>query len=286
MDLPDSIAERINERTGSAICQNSPLGGGCVGDVRRIELKDGRQIVAKLGTSTSNLAIEGFMLRYLAAKSSIPVPEVLFCQDDLLLLQFLPSKGALDQAGQLDAADAVANLHRITQDKFGFECDTVIGGLPQPNPLSESWPVFFRDARLCHMADKAVAERKLPVELRHRIDHLAERLETWINNSGSPALLHGDLWRGNILCADGRISGFIDPAIYFGDPEIELAFTTLFNTFGPVFFDRYREHHKIKPGFFEERRDIYNLYPLLIHVRLFGGAYVGSVDQTLAKYGC
>ena len=85
---------------------------------------------------------------------------------------------------------------------------------------------------------------------------------------------------------DASIQPFIDPAIHYGDPEIELAFTTLFHTFGSHFFDRYREHRDIAPGFFETRRDLYNLYPLLVHVRLFGRPYVRDVDRTLKRFGC
>ena len=101
-----------------------------------------------------------------------------------------------------------------------------------------------------------------------------------------PALIHGDMWGGNILCRDGRVAAFIDPAIYHAEPEIELAFATLFATFGTPFFERYRDIRPIAPGFFEERPALYNLYPLLVHVRLFGGHYVASVEATLSQLGC
>ena len=91
------------------------------------------------------------------------------------------------------------------------------------------------------------------------------------------------MWGGNVLTREGRIAGFIDPAIYYADPEIELAFATLFGTFGDTFFARYREHRPLAPGFFDVRRDLYNLYPLLVHVRLFGGGYVGGVVRTVRR---
>jgi len=120
-----------------------------------------------------------------------------------------------------------------------------------------------------------------------RVEALCARLGDWLPADETPRLLHGDLWTGNVLVGgDGRISGFIDPAIYYGAAEVELAFTTLFGTFGDAFFARYQEHHPLAPGFFEERRDLYNLYPLLVHVRLFGGSYVDAVDRTLARHGC
>jgi len=100
-----------------------------------------------------------------------------------------------------------------------------------------------------------------------------------------PSLIHGDAWTGNILALNDQIIGFLDPAIYFADAEIELAFTTLFGTFGDSFFGRYEEIRPIEPGFLEARLDIYNLYPLLVHVRLFGGSYVSSVERVLKRFG-
>lgn len=95
----------------------------------------------------------------------------------------------------------------------------------------------------------------------------------------------GDIWSRNVLARNGRVVGLIDPAIYYGHPEAELAFITLFNTFGDAFFQRYHALRPIAAGFFEERRDLYNLYPLLVHVRSFGGGYVHSVDQILRRFG-
>jgi len=118
-----------------------------------------------------------------------------------------------------------------------------------------------------------------------RIEKLATKLGDLLEEPNEPSLLHGDIWSGNVLAGDHHITGFIDPAIYFGHPEIELAFISLFNTFGPRFFNHYNELRPVTPGFFETRRDIYNLFPLLVHVRLFGGGYVSSVDENLTRLG-
>jgi fructosamine-3-kinase len=112
----------------------------------------------------------------------------------------------------------------------------------------------------------------------------ADKLDTYIEEPDRPSLIHGDMWGGNVLCRDGRIAAFIDPAIYHADPEIELAFSTLFGTYGDRFFRRYDEHCPIRPGFFEARRDIYNLYPLLVHATLFGGHYASQVDGILRRF--
>lgn len=286
MHLPESARARIEAAAGARVVGVHALAGGCIGDVRRIDLDDGRAWVAKLGGPDSGLALEGFMLRHLAKASPLPVPAVHDADDALLVMDCLPAGGPLDAAAQVHAADLVAQLHGVTGPHFGFSCDTVIGGLAQPNPLTDSWRDFFRDHRLLHMAGEAARAGQLPGSLLGRIEGLAAQLDRWLDEPPAASLVHGDMWAGNVLCQSGRVTGFVDPAIYHADPEIELAFTTLFNTFGETFFARYNEHRPLAPGFFEERRDLYNLYPLLVHVRLFGGSYVASVDKTLGKFGC
>ena len=133
------------------------------------------------------------------------------------------------------------------------------------------------------MARAALAGGRLDRDLMSRIERLAVRLPDLIGQPGAPALIHGDVWGGNVLVRSGRVAAFIDPAIYHADPEIELAFSTLFGTFGVEFFDRYQEHRPLRPGFIELRRDLYNLYPLLVHVRLFGASYVSQVEVIVQR---
>ena len=276
---------RIERAVGAKPVASRALGGGCVGDVCKLSLADGRVIVAKRGDADAGLDIEGMMLDYLATHSELPVPGVLLADDDLLLMEFIEAGGSLDADAEAHAARLIAALHEQTADRFGFHAGTLIGGLPQPNPWSERWVDFFRDHRLLYMAGEARDAGRLPGALHVRIERFAGHLGRWLSEPARPALLHGDLWSGNVLTAAGRITGFVDPAIYYGDPEIELAFATLFNSFTAPFFERYAQRRPITPGFFEERRDLYNLYPLLVHVRLFGGSYVASVEHTLRRFG-
>ncbi len=280
------IKDTIARAAGSPPAGFSAMGGGCIGDVYRVRLEDGRTLVAKVGDEGSGLDLEGFMLDYLAQHSRLPVPEVLHAEDGLLLMTYIETQGGLDAAAQVHGAGLVADLHGVTADRFGFERATVIGGLHQPNPWTDSWIEFFRDQRLLHMGGEAVRAGRLPARLMGRIETLCGRLDKWIEEPAAPSLLHGDMWTGNVLVRDGRVAGFVDPAIYYGDPEIELAFSTLFGTFSAPFFERYQELRPLRPGFHEERRDLYNLYPLLVHVRLFGGSYVASVERTLGRFGC
>jgi fructosamine-3-kinase len=282
-----SLSTRIEAITAQRPDAIAPLSGGCVGDVYKVHMPTGPDLVAKIGDGPdSGLMLEGRMLAYLAEQTELPVPRVLFAENDLLLMAAVDSNGGLTASAQAHAAQLVAALHTITSaEGFGFDFDTVIGGLHQPNPWNLSWRAFFAEHRLVYMGREAERAGRLPTRLMARIERFAGALERWINEPAQPSLIHGDMWSGNVLSANGRITGFIDPAIYFADPEIELAFTTLFGTFGDAFFGPYNDLRPIAPGFFEERRDIYNLYPLLVHVRLFGGSYVGSVERTLARFG-
>ncbi len=263
-----------------------PLSGGCVSAVYSVRRADGERLVAKLDESKSAiLPVEARMLRYLATHTALPVPRVRYAGKHLLLLEHLPGESRFNQKAEHHAAELLAALHDISTDTYGLVFDTLIGGLHQSNTPSASWIDFFRQQRLLYMASQALRLGRLPSQVFQRIESFGEHLDKWLFEPERPSLIHGDAWTTNILALDDRITGFLDPAIYFGHAEIELAFTTLFHTFGHEFYDRYAEIRPIAPGFFEERCDIYNLYPLLVHVCLFGGAYVSSVTRTLEKYG-
>ncbi len=277
------LAPRVEQVTGRRPTRVTPLGGGCIAQVYKVELAGGGALVAKLAPA-GGLAEEGRMLADLARLSDLTVPAVLQADDDLLLLDYVESAGRLDRSAQAHAAELLAALHNIAGPGFGYERDTLIGPLVQPNPWTGTWLAFFRDQRLLAMGRRARETGKLTAETFQRLESLCGKLERYIEEPPAPSLMHGDLWDGNILVRDGRIAAFLDPAIYYGHPEIELAFTTLFGTFGEAFFARYGELRPIAPGFFEARRDLYNLYPLLVHTALFGGHYGASVDRILRRY--
>lgn len=281
-----TLINLVTERLGLPSESCHALGGGCVGEVYRVRMRDGTDIVVKYDARADPaLDIEAYMLGYLAAHSALPVPRVLHSDPDLLAMEFIDGDSRFDAAAQRHAAELLAALHEVSAPRHGLDRATLIGGLHQPNPWTASWVDFFRDQRLLHMADKALEERVMPPALHRRIHKFAERLHEFIEDPAHASLLHGDVWTTNVLARNGRITGFIDPAVYYGHPEIELAFITLFNTFGAPFFDAYQALRPIAPGFFERRRDLYNLYPLLVHTRLFGASYLGGVEQTLGRLG-
>lgn len=282
----DFVHQQIEAALGVSPRKIVPLIGGCIAEVYRVDIPDGRRLVAKVADGTGvTLDPEGYMLRYLAQHSQLPVPEVLHSSEQLLVMAFVEGDSHFDKQAEYHAGDLLADLHDIRGERFGLERDTLIGSLHQPNRQNESWIDFFREQRMLYMGREAARAGRLPDNFLPRLDRLAARLDEWLEEPEYPSLLHGDVWTTNVLAEGGRITAFLDPAIYYGHPEIELAFITLFNTFGSAFFERYHARRPIEPGFFELRRDLYNLYPLLVHVRLFGGGYVGAVDRILARVG-
>ena len=284
--MTGDLGGRIGRLVGSEVRSLRPLHGGCIAEVARVDLADGRALVAKRSRGL-DLTLEAFMLGELRRLSPLPVPDVLASEPDLLLLAYVEHDPAgLDDAAQRHAAELLAATHAVRGPAFGYERDTLIGPLPQPNPWTGRWLPFFRDQRLLPTAERARRAGHLPAHTARRLETLAGRLERWLDEPAAPALLHGDLWSGNILARRGRIVATLDPAIYYGHPEVELAFTTLFGTFGEPFFDAYTAIAAIAPGFHELRRDLYNLYPLLVHVTLFGAGYLAPVERVLDRLGC
>jgi fructosamine-3-kinase len=280
------LAGGIEEHLGERLVSARPLGGGCIGEVYRVELGDGTSLVAKLDREgASHLEREAYMLRYLRERSALPVPEVFYGSEVLLLMEFVEGESRFSEGAERHAAELLAELHGMSAEAYGHERDTVIGSLDQPNPWTESWVEFFREQRLMYIARVAHEAGRLPNEDLGRVESLAERLDEYLEEPGRPSLIHGDVWSANVLARGDRITAFLDPAIYHADPEIELSFISLFDSFGEPFFERYAEVRGIMDGFFEERRGLYNLYPLLVHVYFFGGGYLDSVRATLRRFG-
>jgi len=282
-DVRRAITAALNQ----PVVDIDPLGGGCVSAVYSARLADGRHVVAKVDeTGEAALAVEADMLRYLAERTALPVPAVQFVNEQLLVLDYVAGNSLFDDDAERHAAELLAELHAQTAAAYGFERDTLIGGLRQPNPRSDRWLPFFAEQRLVYMAARAREAGRLPAALLARVERLAGRVDRWLLEPERPSLIHGDVWTTNVLARGGRIAAFLDPAIYYAHAEIELAFIGLFGTFGRTFYDHYQAHRPIAPGFFEERCDLYNLYPLLVHVRLFGGSYVGQVERLVTRFGC
>lgn len=249
------------------------LGGG----IALHTTSDGKKAVVKRGPAAGT---EGRMLRTLAPH--LPVPEIYHLEADLLVMEYVEDRG-LSPEDEEEAGRLLAAMHDLSRDTFGLEYDTAIGPHFQPNPREKRWIPFFREHRLLFMARACYDEGKISRADMDRTEALAARLEEILEEPDHPSLLHGDVWGGNVLSGP-RGPVFIDPAVYRGHSEMELAFITLFHTFGERFFKSYGEIRPVDPVFFRERKELYNLYPLLVHVRSFGGGYLESFRRNLRLY--
>ena len=287
MATQSSIGERIAHACGANVLNTRPLAGSYGLSLEVVELADGRRLVAKHGRGPrpDHLRIEGWMLKRL--EGEIPVPRVHLSEPDLLVMDYIAGSGGMGASVERHMAELLSHMHGRRQPFFGLQRDTTIGPLPQPNPQTDSWIDFFREHRLMFMARLAHERAGLSASLLRRIERFCDHLEEYIDEPAHPALLHGDIWGGNVIAAGGKVAAFIDPAIYCGHPEYDLAFMTMFGTAGPAFFDAYAA---LRPefdaaGFHKARKDVYLIYPHLTHVLICGLSYASGIDSRLSRFG-
>ncbi|PTV94739.1 fructosamine-3-kinase [Rhodobacter aestuarii] len=251
---------------GLGSCRVVPLHGGDLSEVVRLIPDTGPSIVAK---SSPLAEAEAQMLRALAA-AGVPAPTVLHAAPDFLVMEDLGTDTGLGQAwGPLGTA--LAQLHATTGADYGWACDYAFGSVVIQNTATEDWPSFWAKRRLMPFVPH------VPIAYARRIEDLCPRLPQFLPAHPPAALLHGDLWAGNVMAQGARVTGLIDPACYYGDAEVDLAMLCLFGHPTPAFWEAYGAP---APGF-DARRALYQLFPALVHVRLFGAGYLSLVTRCL-----
>ena len=176
----------------------------------------------------------------------------------------------------------LAKLHSHKAEKFGLDHDNFIGSLAQSNITHADWVEFFITERLVKQIEIALNKGAISSTTVKQFDQIYTRFENLFPKE-SPVLIHGDLWSGNLITDDLGEPCLIDPAVYYGHREIELSMTKLFGGFDNEFYQSYHEIMPLENGF-EERVEVYNLYPLMVHVNLFGGHYLQEVEFILRRY--
>jgi fructosamine-3-kinase len=280
---------RLEKRLGAAIERETRVSGGDINDAFELVLADGRRVFVKTNVRApaQMFALEARGLCFLGEARALRVPEVIAVskpEDDVryLVLEWIePGRPAADFDERLGRG--LAALHRTPVNGFGLDHDNFIGSLPQENAASPTWPEFFRRRRLEPQLVRLIESGRASFSLRRAFERLFDRLPELVGEPEPPARLHGDLWGGNLHVGEHGEPCLIDPAVYGGHREVDLAMMRLFGGFSERVFEAYAEAHPLSPGV-RERVPLYQLYPLLVHANLFGGSYQGSVERVVAKY--
>ncbi|MBX9852382.1 MAG: fructosamine kinase family protein [Cytophagaceae bacterium] len=262
------------------------LSGGCINNALKVNTSGGNFFV-KYNTAdhTSLFETEAMGLKLLKETQSLDIPEVItYGRSDAhiyLILEYIEPAPQSKPYWE-DFGISLAGLHRNSQSMYGLHFDNFIGSLRQNNKLTDDWISFFVNERLEPQIKMGIDSGKIPSQVHQYFKSLYKLLPQ-ILYSETPALLHGDLWSGNVMVNEKGNAVLIDPAVYYGHREMELAFTTLFGGFDIDFYNSYMESFPLEDNF-EERFEIYNLYPLLVHINLFGGGYLNSVVSILRRF--
>lgn len=291
------LPEALSDTTGKILSQQygkpvhiravTPLGGGCINQAYRLDTSAGGFFIKynRADAYKGMFASEAEGLNQLSEAGSIHVPEVLSSGEagsyTFLMLQLI-RQGKMGSDFWENFGTALANLHTHTHEQSGWKMDNYIGALPQSNRPHRDWNEFFILERLEPMVRQALDNQEISPALARKFDSLYRKLDEIIPNE-PPALLHGDLWSGNFLVDETGNPCLIDPAVYFGHREVDLAMTRLFGGFTEAFYSAYHAAFPLEKGW-EKRTDIFNLYPLLVHVNLFGGGYIPDVARIMAYY--
>jgi fructosamine-3-kinase len=263
---------------GARVAAAEPVAGGDINDAYRVRLDDKRVVFVKTHARppAGMFAAEARGLEWLRS-GPLRVPRVIAAGERFLALEWLE---LAERGGRFDAllGAGLATLHRLGAPSFGLDHPNYLATLPQDNTPEPEWSVFWIERRLRPLVEKAHAEGRMP-DVRARLD----ALRAWPERFGPPeppARLHGDLWWGNVVAASGA-PVLIDPAVYGGHREVDLAMLALFGGLPEALVAAYREVFPLADGW-RERIPLWQLYPLAAHAALFGGGYGGQVARSLA----
>lgn len=289
-DLQREILQLIQQTAGTAINQIKffSVGGGSINDTFQVEANTGELFFCKLNSHSKFPGLfqaEAEGLELLRSASVVRVPRIIGLatpgDHQVLVLEWIGQGMRTAGFWQL-FGQQLAALHAVTEKMFGLESDNYMGALVQHNNKCSDWNEFFIGQRLQPQLKLALDAGLLEKRQVQQFESLYQQLPG-IFPAAQPGLLHGDLWSGNFLCDDNSRPVLIDPAVYYGHAAADLAMTTLFGGFDPVFYESYSHYRQPAPNY-REQWEVCNLYPLLIHLNLFGESYKTGILHTISRY--
>src|SRR3972149_355889 len=288
MTLSTTIRNKIEEKSGTKIKSVSSVSGGCISNAYRITDENGNNYFLKCNPSPKDLFIkESNGLTELKKADLIRVPEVIDSNEEFLLTEFIAS-GSRSKNFFENFGRSFAQLHKYTGKKFGFYENNYIGSNPQLNMPDESeendWVAFYFNKRILFQFKLAEKNGYAKKELIEGISFLEKNIHKIIGDSlEPPSLLHGDLWSGNYIIDENGNACLIDPAVYYGNREADLAMTKLFGGFSNEFYISYKENYPLPAGY-ETRENLYKLYHVLNHLNIFGSGYYSNIISLIKYY--
>jgi protein-ribulosamine 3-kinase len=288
--LPESVKNEaltlLKAITGSSLSYKkfSAVGGGCINHGGQLKTSEGSYFIKwnDLQKYPGMFEAESKGLSVLYDAKSIRIPKVLAVgetEDEQFIILEMIESSAKSKNYWENLGQQLAALHRQTNVQFGLDHQNYIGSLRQHNDFADKWVDFFIERRLAPQLELADIKSSVNTSLAKKFERLFEILPSFLPEE-SPSLLHGDLWSGNLITDNHGNPCLIDPAVYYGHREAELAFTMLFGGFDKKFYGAYQEAFPLQEDF-EQRADVYNLYPLLVHANLFGGSYMNQIHSIL-----
>ena len=278
------ISEIIEHETGSVPHKIIRLQGGDINQVYHCFTKN-NQLVVKVNIAGKfpNMFEKEKKGLELLKPSNFLIPKIFsigsFRKLDYLILEYIKPGKAINWE---KFGENLANLHQLSNNKFGLGYDNYIGSINQINTYENNWLNFYTNHRIIHLMIVARNKNLLNYQDCRKIESMCGSFKDFIPFT-LPSLLHGDLWSGNIICSENGSPVLIDPAVYFGHPEIDWAMLDLFGNYPQYSFEIYNEINPLEKGF-EERKSIHQLYPLLVHLVLFGRSYYSSVMSKVKRY--
>jgi len=263
------------------------LSGGCINESVQLKINNGFYFLKwnDANAYPKMFETEARGLKLLLSTGAIGIPKVVQCAEyentAYLLLEFIEAGKEIKNYFQ-NFGSNLARLHKCSDENFGLEYDNYIGSLKQQNKQNTNGITFFIEQRIKKQIVLAQKKGLMNLSLKKKFDVFFERLPDLIPNE-KPALLHGDLWSGNYITGKNGAAWLIDPAVYYGFREMDIAMSRLFGGFNHSFYSAYNNAFPMESGW-EQRLDYYNLYPLLVHVNLFGSSYLSQVQSILNKF--
>jgi protein-ribulosamine 3-kinase len=282
-DVPSSIKERVSEVLKIQLNNFSFVSGGCINHGGKFQTSEGNFFIKwnDAHRYPKMFEAEAKGLKLLKSTNTLHIPDVVLVDEvdsfQFLVLEWIESAIPTKKFWNI-LGEQLAALHQHNHLLFGLDHDNYTGSLPQKNTQNKSWIDFFITQRL----QSQVELLNIDAALQEKFDALYKKLPQLLP-SEKPSLLHGDLWSGNLITDNQGMPCLIDPAVYFGNREAEIAFTKLFGGFEQSFYESYNETVPLARGF-EDRVDLYNLYPLLVHANLFGGSYLSQVKSIINRF--